>query len=62
MRYDGAMTTKDKENWEISVEEEYDKINKSNVWNPIKLKDVPPEANILTPTYATKKKASGVQR
>ena len=56
------MTTKDKENWEISVEEEYNKINKSNVWNPIKLKDVPSEANILTSTCAMKKKASGVQR
>ena len=47
MRYDGAMTTKDKENWDISVEEEYNKINKSNVWNPIELKDFPSEAKIL---------------
>ena len=62
MRYDGAITTKDKENWEISVEEDYNKINESNVWNPIKLKDVPSKANILTPTCAMKKKASGVQR
>ena len=62
MRYDGAMTTKDKENWERSVEEEYNKINKSNVCDPIKLKDVPSEDKILTPTYAMKKKASGVQR
>ena len=61
MRYDGAMTTKDKENWEISVEEEYNKINKSNVWNPIKLKDVPSEAKILTSTCAMNKKASRVQ-
>ena len=62
MRYDGAMKTKDKENGEIAVDEEYNKINKSNVWNPIKLKDVPSEANILTYTCAIKKKASGVQR
>ena len=62
MRYDWAMTTKDKENWEIYVEEEYNKINKSNVCNPIKLKDVPSKAKILTPTRDMNNKASGVQR
>ena len=56
------MTTKDKENWEISVEKEYDKINKSNIWNPMKLKDVTSEAKLLTTTCAMKKKASRVQR
>ena len=56
------MTTKDKENWQISVEEQYNKINKSNVWKPIKLKDVPPEAKILTPNCAMKKKSSWAQR
>ena len=56
------MTTKDKENWEISVEEENNKINKSNVCNPIKMKDVPSKVNILTPNCDMNNKASGVQR
>ena len=62
MRNDGIMTTKDKENWEIYVEEYYNKINKYNIWNPIKLIDVTSETNILTPTCAMKKEASGVKR
>ena len=61
MRNDGIMTTRDKENWEIYVEEYYNKINKYNIWNPIKLKDVKSEAKLLTPNCVMKKKASGVQ-
>ena len=39
MDYDEAVSTKHKEKWEISVEEEYKKMKKYNVWNPIKLRD-----------------------
>ena len=55
------MAIKDKEKWEIYVEEEYKKFNKYNVWTPIKLEDLPDMANILTSTLAMKKKSSGVQ-
>ena len=62
MKYNETMATKDIEKWEIAVEEEYKKINKYNVWTPIKWKDVPSEAKILTSTWAMKKKSSGVHR
>ena len=52
------MDNKDKEKWEIDVEEEYNKMKKYNVWTPIKLKDVIAKENIFASTWAMKKKTS----
>ena len=60
VKYNDAVATKDKEKWDIAVEEDYKKMKKYNVCTPIKLKDVPAESKILTYTWDIKKKISRV--
>ena len=50
MKYKEVMKTSYKLKWLLSIEEEYLNMNKYNVWKPISLKGVPPEANIIKST------------
>ena len=60
MKFDEAMRT-DKEGWTKAVKEEHDRMVENKVWQPVKVKDVPKGAKILTSTWACKQKANGVK-
>ena len=62
MKYDEAMQQPDRENWVTAVKEEHDRFLKYDVFKPVKKKDVPNEAKILTTTWAMKKKSNGSYR
>ena len=62
MKYKDAMETKDKVKWKQTVKEEYDSFVKHKVFKPVKRKDVPKYAKVMTTTWAMKKKSSGRYR
>ena len=62
MKYRQAMATSDKEKWNEAVELEHESIKRNRVWIPVKLKNIPKHAKILTSTWAMKKKANGTFR
>jgi hypothetical protein len=62
MKYKQAMKTKDKDMWTEAVFEEHDRMVKRQVWRTELKKDVPKGENIITSTWAMKKKASGRYR
>ena len=62
MKYDEAMESNDRAYWENAADEEHDKMQKFTVWTPRKLRSLPPDAKIITSTWAMKKKASGIYR
>ena len=59
MKYSEAMQGSDKDKWVQSVKEEHERMMEYKAWKPVKLSQVPPEAKILTTTWAMKKKANG---
>ena len=59
MKYNQAMASKDKNKWKDSVKEELASFEKHGVFKPIKRKNVPPNAKIVTSTWAMKKKTNG---
>ena len=61
MKYDEAMQ-KDLEGWSKSVEKEYGHMHDHKVFKTVKIEDVPPNAKILTSTWAMKQKADGTKR
>ena len=61
MKFNEAMRT-DKEGWTKAVKEEHKRMVENKVWQPVKVKDVPKGAKILTSTWACKQKANGVKR
>jgi hypothetical protein len=62
MKYDKAMATPDVKEWEKAVDREHERMVKSKVFEPTPLEEVPPNAIILTETWAMKKKANVVFR
>ena len=54
MKYKEFMKISYKVKWLLSIEEDYLKMKKYYVWKPISLKGVPPEAKIITSTWAIK--------
>ena len=60
MKFDEAMATADKDKWQKAVNEEHDCMTKCNVWKPVKIKEVPEGAKVISSTWAMKKKANGV--
>ena len=62
MKYDEAMRTGDKEEWDKAVLAEKQKMDKYSVLKQVYIKDLPKHAKILTTTWAMKKKANGVFR
>jgi hypothetical protein len=62
MKYDEAMRTADKPNWEKAVKEEWERLKKHGVLRLRKKSDIPPDTTILTSTWAMKKKSNGTFR
>jgi hypothetical protein len=67
MRYKEAMATKDKDKWNKAVEEEHDRMIRTNgkrspVWVVVKRCDLPPGAKVMTTVWAMKKKPNGDYR
>ena len=62
MKYKEAMHTPDKDKWTIAVKEELHKFKEHDVFEPVKLTDVPIGAKMLTTTWAMKKKSNGTYR
>ena len=54
MKYDKAMKTKDRKKWEISVEEEHERMKKYKVWILVKMHHLPNKENFLTSAWAIK--------
>ena len=48
MKFDEAMKTEDKENWEKAVNEDHKCILKYKVWEPVKKSEVSKDVKILT--------------
>lgn len=48
--------------WQQAIEQEHQRMVSHKVWKPVKKKQVPKWAKILTSTWAMKQKASGVLR
>ena len=59
MKFKQAMKSVDKENWEKAVDEEHERMVKHKVWQAVKRDNVPPNAKVLTSTWAMKKKSNG---
>ena len=59
IKYKEAISGADKEQWIKAIDEEWERMAKHNVFKAMKRKDVPEDENIVTNTWAMKKKASG---
>jgi hypothetical protein len=62
MKYNEAMQTEDAERWHDAVQEEHDRMLDNTVWEAVKADEVPPDATIMTSTWAMKRKANCVLR
>ena len=62
MKYNQAMAGSDRAEWEKSVDQEHDKMEKHGVFEEVPRSKVPPGAKILSTTWAMKQKANGVKR
>ena len=62
IKFKEAMSGPDRKQWAIAVKEEYHRMISSNVFLPVKKKDVPVGATITSSTWACKKKANGTYR
>jgi hypothetical protein len=62
MKYKEAMSSPDKAKWEQGVEDEYQKMVTYQVFEPVDIDEISPNAKILTSTWAMKKKADGTCR
>ena len=61
MKYKEAMKI-DSVVWTKAVHEEHDRMIANEVWRPVKKKDVPKNAKILTSTWACKLKSNRTKR
>ena len=62
MTYKEAMASVDKDQWDVAVKEEHDKMKKYNVFRVVNRKDLPPGTKLFDSTWAMKKKADGSYR
>ena len=62
MKYKAAMASPEAKGWKEAVVEEHDRMVQHKVWKPVKRKDVPVGAKVITSTWAMKKKSNGVKR
>ena len=58
MKYKEVRYTDDKDDWEAALEDELNNVKKYDEWTPRKLQDLPPDAKIITSTWATKNKVN----
>ena len=63
MRYNEAMATIDKDQWDKAVEEEHDRmVPRNGKWVVVKKGDLPPGAKVMTIVWVMKKKPNGTFR
>jgi hypothetical protein len=62
MKYEQALNSPDEKEWRAAIEEEYNRMEENEVWTPVPKSEVPPDAKVLTSTWAMKKKADGTYR
>jgi hypothetical protein len=62
VKYRDAMASGDATQWSRAVEEEHDRMVDNEVWSPVHKEDIPPNAKVLTSTWAMKKKSNGKYR
>ena len=60
--YDESMNSKDKKEWEASVEKEHDRFVTNKCREVVEAKDLPDDAVVIDSTWAMKKKANGDYR
>ena len=56
------MESKDINEWKKAIDRELDNVNKHQVYKPVKRKDLPSNAKIVTTTWAMKKKMNGTYK
>ena len=62
MKYAEAMKGSEKKEWELAVEQEYNRMVDHGVFEVVPTEDVPKDAKVLSSTWAMKKKANGTHR
>ena len=62
MKYNEAMASEDKDGWEKSVKEEYQRFEKYKVFKAVSRDEVPKGSKFVTTTWAMKKKSNGTLR
>jgi Reverse transcriptase (RNA-dependent DNA polymerase) len=62
MKYDEAMKRDDYKEWIQAVEMEHDRFVKHQVWEAVPRNSIPPNAKILSSTWAMKQKSNNVKR
>jgi hypothetical protein len=62
MKYEEAMALPSWAEWEESVDAEHERFKKHKVWRPVLRSEIPPEAKVLSSTWAMKQKADGTKR
>jgi hypothetical protein len=55
LKYREAMASKDAMQWTKAVEDEHNRMMENGVWDPVPKAAVPPDAKVLTSTWAMKK-------
>jgi hypothetical protein len=55
MKYRDAVASGDATQWSRAVEEEHDRMVDNEVWSPVHKEDIPPNAKVLTSTWARKR-------
>ncbi len=61
-KYNEAINGPDGKAWEKEIENEYDRMVKSNTWEPVKKSLLPKGMKVIDSTWACKKKSTGKQR
>ena len=62
MKYKEAMASPEAKGWKEAVVKDHDRMVQHKVWKPVKHKDVPAGAKVITSTWAMKKKSHGFKR
>jgi hypothetical protein len=59
IKYEEAMSTKERPSWIQAIEEEFDNMTDHGVFEPVEKSKIPAGAKVLSTTWVMKKKASG---
>ena len=62
LKYKDAMAGNDRDHWKKAIGEEHKRMVDNNVWEPVKIENLPSNAKLLSTTWAMKKKANGQYR
>ena len=62
IKYDEAVASNDKDEWQEAIKQEHQRMVDKKVWQPVHRFDVPDDAKIMSSTWAMKKKSNGTYR